>query len=264
MVRTTILLLLAAGWRCQEVSSFSLLQQQQRVNCAQYQCSSTIILAMGLYDTPLPPRPPPRDDDKDDGDSVEDKDRDNVDATSKELPVSARQSAPQRLLFEFNAKGAEVQELLPPVGRRLDSGSGCYYNTEDRTVVTLAEQTTCAPEDAAWALEACKGDRTEARTRIAVAQRKRLELDAMASMATKPSSPDNTETKNVTPDYLQQVKADLQSLMVEEEFQERKAERLREAEIKKESDRFFPEKADTPYLPIENPKPIDDEPWFTG
>lgn len=89
-------------------------------------------------------------------------------------------------LFSFHPDGTEVDDLLPPLDRRLDLGIGCYFEESDRVVLHLLRQVQgdLHPADACWALEACKGDQTEALIRISVAQRllqKQEELDAIAS-----------------------------------------------------------------------------------
>ena len=65
-------------------------------------------LPMGLYDTPLPPRPERRNEDDNNG---------NEDDSSLEV---------QRL-FQFNVDGTEKRDLLPRLSRSLDSGIGCYF-----------------------------------------------------------------------------------------------------------------------------------------
>ena len=203
-------------------------------------------LSMGLYDTPLPPPLPPRDDSSK-NENEKTIDNNNYDGDDDDTATSST-SNPR--LFSFDDKGIETQDLLPSLGRRLDLGVGCYYEPTDRAVQTLAAQTNnCHPEDAAWALEACKGDRTEARIRIGVAQRKALEEMTRGD------------------DYMDQVKSELKDLLMADEFQELKEKRLEEAKNKKNYGRgsyFEPSVKDGDWLPIENPRPIDDEPWFTG
>ena len=212
---------------------------------------------MGLYDTPLPPRPPPRDDDGD-GDQSKGRDMNDQDESQLQLPITER-------LFSFDDNGAETQDLLPSLGRRLDLGVECYYETTDRTVQNLADQANCCLEDAAWALEACKGDRTEARTRIGVAQRRKLDATITTTTSPATSQQDNNGNNNNNgPDYLDQVKAELYDLLQEDEFQERKEQRLQEEQKQTRNANLKPSEQDAPWLPIKNPKPIDDEPWFTG
>jgi hypothetical protein len=50
---------------------------------------------------------------------------------------------------------------------------------------------------------------------------------------------------------------------LEEEFEKRKLDRLREAKIRHVPDIFQGEEANERW-PMANPKPFDDEPWFTG
>lgn len=167
---------------------------------------------MGLYDEPLPPRPPP--------------------VPKKEKPVEDEEDfimVPEQRLFEFDSMGREVNGRLPRLGRRLDRGVECYYEASDRVVQSLVENTGVNVLDACWALEACKGDVTEAWTCISTARRMQL-------------------TSN---------NDDMDDLNVEDDFAELKAER-------KKDDMFSMGEPDQQWLPRQNPKPVDDEPWFTG
>jgi hypothetical protein len=170
---------------------------------------------MGLYDKPLPPRPPPREPEKN-GD-------DDDDAA---FPIQQR-------LFEFDINGREKRDLLPSLSRTLESGIGCDFEASDRLVQNLVEKTECHPEDAAWALEACKGDITEAWTRISTARRQLLN----SNEENRPS--------------------------LQEQFEVR-LKRDQEEKDRKKWGAFAPGKPDEQWLPIENSKPVDDEPWFTG
>jgi hypothetical protein len=181
---------------------------------------------MGLYDTPLPP-PPERQGDSNDK---------NMDEESQ-IPTAKQ-------IFRFNVDGQERRGLLPRLSRRLDSGIACYFEESDRLVQNLMEKTECHPKDAAWALEACKGDMTEAWTRISVARRQLLD----------------ERNKLIGGTLTSQVS----ELMAENEFEIQKEERN---ETKKEESRrecFKPSKPDEDWLPTKNPQPVDDEPWFTG
>ena len=60
---------------------------------------------MGLYDTPLPPRPPPKR-------RIPNSDNDDDD----DLPPEAI----THRLFQFATNGQEVNDRLPPLQRRLD------------------------------------------------------------------------------------------------------------------------------------------------
>jgi len=188
---------------------------------------STIIVQMGLYDTPLPPRPPPEE-------PSENKD----DQEDLDLPTTTTQR-----LFSFRPNGTEERDLLPRLSRSLTSGIGCYYEVTDRKVQNLVSKTDCHPEDAAWALEACQGDMTEAWTRISTARRLLL---LQQEEARSPS--EKAKSAQLAREELDTFKAKLK-------LQEQK--RARE-------EYFTGGKADTPWLPRPNPKPIDDEPWFTG
>ena len=258
MLATRLLLVrlaLTLGWfskNCLAWSSFVLTKhriQGQRPS-----------LCMGLYDTPLPPRfPSPRDEDNSSkkkknqqhqNDGNNDTDNDVVTTTTKNLPK----------LFAFSSNGTECHNLLPSLGRRLDRGIGCYYETSDRIVQNLAEQSFCHPEDAAWALDACKGDVTEAWTCISVA--KRMALEQVTTTTTTSSS--DQDNSNDDSEFLKQVKADLYDMMLEEDFQEMKQKRIQDDIERKRKEKFLLSDKDSSWLPKANPKPIDDEPWFTG
>ena len=197
-------------------------------------------LQMGLYDDPLPPRPPPRpkkdapkprdDDDDDEFLGSDSEDNDNLNAQSLRL-------------FSFDERGRERRQLLPNLSRRLDTGVACYFEPTDRLVKNLVDKTSVHPEDACWALEACKGDITEAWTCISTARRMLLDESRI-----------DEDTPNV--DWLE--------LEVEEEFQELKEKRIQEERKREVQDFFKGGEADQEWLP-RNPKgPVDDEPWFTG
>ena len=197
------------------------------------------LLSMGLYDTPLPPRPMPRNetskqeriDEDDDENGDEDCERSNL----------------QPILFSFNEDGTEVNGALPPLGRSLRYGVECYYEVTDRIVRNLIDKTDCHPTDAAWALEACKGDVTEAWTCISAARRQLLDTGIGGSSS---------------------LSSEVSELMAENEYEILKEERLENEKQKerqqKKTDYFSKGTPDAPWLPKQNPKPVDDEPWFTG
>ena len=198
-------------------------------------------LAMGLYDEPLPPRPPPRkkQDDANAMDTDNDNDRDDDDDTDATPAVTTKR------LFTFNAKGQEVRNLLPPLQRRLTAGIACYYEETDRLAANLVSKTSCLPADACWALEACRGDLPEAWIRISAARRLILSGQRAA-------------------DQLDDGDDGSWQAELEQEFQQRKLDRAA-VNKKLRRDEFFRGGAkDDPWLPLKNPNPVDDEPWFTG
>lgn len=219
---------------------------------------------MGLYDTPLPTRPPPRDDERND--------RSN-DVEEDELTL-----LPQQVLFSMQDDGTEAQALLPPLSRRLDTGIGCYFEVTDRKVQNLAAQANCNPIDAAWALEACKGELVEARTCISVAQRQALESIPVELRQTQNMEMDECENddevslerskeqqqSDTSGVDLDGVKADLYDMLREDEWEELAEERRKNRIYEKRMDAFKLSKKDAQWLPNENPRPVDDEPWFTG
>jgi hypothetical protein len=200
----------------------------------------TFGLRMGLYDTPLPPRPPPREDPKQRGkNQANEEDEDEV---VEETVLR---------LFQFDVKGKEVNDLLPSLSRRLDKGVDCYYEATDRLVQNLVGKTSCSAEDTCWALEACKGDITEAWTRISVARRTQL------NAARFPIA-------NEEDDYDDEWDEDSYEVEMEEEYERLKASRLAKDKRNQIEDTFRGGTPDQPWLPKANPNPVDDEPWFTG
>jgi hypothetical protein len=235
---------------------------------------TTVTLRMGLYDQPLPPRPPPvppkrqgrkgsdanYEEDDDDDDEDEDEDDDEM-VGNKDVGSEATATTPINL-FEFDAKGKEVNDLLPNLGRWLDRGVGCYYEATDRPVVSLVRRTSCSPSDACWALEACKGDVTEAWTRISVARRMKLEGGRLKRR--QPGDDTNgDEGSDAAGGSYQMLDEDVLELEMEEEFLELKQQRMEEQKRQDINDMFKGDK-DQDWLPRQTKGPVDDEPWFTG
>jgi hypothetical protein len=187
-------------------------------------------LAMGLYDKPLPPRPPSRDEPNDDDD-----DDDRLDSTSIHL-------------FELLPSGKESRNRLPPLSRRLDKGIGCYYEPTDRLVRRLVSKTSCSDRDACWALEACQGDLSEAWIRISVARRSQLDQSR------------TRETDAVDEDWDE----DLYDIELLQQFEQQKMDRKKSQDKLNVQDVFKGGEPDQQYFPTKNPRPVDDEPWFTG
>jgi len=192
---------------------------------------------MGLYDTPLPPRPPPRDDGKK---------KTNDDDDDYEIESSVTET--QQRLFQFGVDGKEVNNRLPPLKRRLTSGVDCYYEPTDRLVINLVDKTSCAVADACWALEACRGDITEAWTRISLARRMLLQRERESSLR-------NDDAEYDPDDY---------DMEVLDEFEARKKNLRNETEERRREEYRKLSGPNDEWLPIKNPKPVDDEPWFTG
>lgn len=183
------------------------------------------VMGMGLYDKPLSPLPSPQ------GQPSDESGHDD-----ESIPPTAKR------LFDFDMDGREKRNLLPRLSRSLESGIGCYFEASDRIVQNLVSKTDCHPDDAAWALEACKGDITEAWTRISTARRMLLNQNDNRSPAEK------VESSAI-------AKLELDSFR----------EKLNEVERKRKRDEYFSGgKLDAEWLPRQNPKPVDDEPWFTG
>ena len=216
-------------------------------------------LSMGLYDKPLPPRPAPRDkpesnknnninDDDDDDD-----DDDNNDDTIMGLPDQSPK------LFRMLPSGKEANQLLPELSRYLTSGIGCYYEETDRIVVALAENANCHPQDAAWALEACQGDPTEAWTRISMARRLGFMIQNQLPEETSDVDWDAELFSLLTTDQTEIIRP-----LGKDGIQERKNEIANENTKRATKDMFQTGKPDDSWMPGAKPGPVDDEPWFTG
>jgi hypothetical protein len=206
---------------------------------------------MGLYDTPLPPRPNDKNNSRNDDEKQKNptnfrSDNKNDDSDDdNELESLPIENGMVERLFAFNANGKEVQGWLPPLSRRLVYGVNCYYEPTDRIVQNLIEKTApIHPEDACWALEACNGDITEAWTRISTARRLKLEQLKQEQQQSTGDDDDDDLWK---------------------EFQARKKKLEQQAAQQHQREDWKNSmKPDQPWLPNPNPKPIDDEPWFTG
>lgn len=223
---------------------------------------TTTARRMGLYDEPLPPRPTPRVNTTDTGNVL---DNDEEDALLSGWTASVTTSDASPRLFTLDEQGREVRDLLPRLSRRLDRNIDCYYEPGDRVVKNLVQKTSCHVLDACWALEACKGDIQEAWIRISTARRMNLNQSRQTMIRDT-----TTTTNNIAADGY--VDEDLYQVELEEEFEERKQKRIQAEAQRKQADArqyrqdvlFQPGEPDQPWLPKANPKPVDDEPWFTG
>lgn len=202
---------------------------------------------MGLYDSPLPPRPSPRKNNPNKSTRnnfrANDENDDDDDEFEDEVPLLLTER-----LFSFDQSGKEIRGLLPPLRRRLDSGVACYFEATDRLVLNLVEKTACHPDDAGWALEACQGDITQAWTSISVARRLALNRDQQIANEAQDAEydPDDYEME------------------VLEEYQQRKTKLNAELKKRNRDEYLRLSEPDAPWLPTKNPRPVEDEPWFTG
>ena len=218
-------------------------------------CGSTRC-RMGLYDKPLPPRPPPRPDRSNKGKNPNEDEEDEEDDDDF---AASMISTPR--LFSFDPEtGEEVNSLLPPLGRSLSSGVGCYFEPTDRLVRNLVDKTGCAVEDACWALEACKGDFTEAWTSISTARRMNLNANRLP----QPSAETSDQDEILSEDSSFEWDEDSYEIEMEEEYERLKSKRISQERKRNVQDMFKGGQADQAWLPKANPRPIDDEPWFTG
>ena len=207
---------------------------------------AAVSLYMGLYDTPLPPQP--SDDNNDDSNTDDDDEQEYLWTVSR--------------LFQMQPDGQEARGLLPRLGRTLESGVGCYFEPTDRKVQNLVQKTQCHAEDVAWALEACKGDAQEAWLHISTARRILLNKK-VAGLEQK-----ETDWDSELSALLQTKETEVIRPVDREAYEKRKESIAKEAkkqqEAKKRKGLFDLGTPDEPWLPTQNPNPIDDEPWFTG
>jgi len=201
---------------------------------------------MGLYDSPLPPPPP---------DDFADKKRkiskrfveNNVDGDDTNDDGDSDFTTSSSILFNFNENGVEASGILPSLGRN-PSLVPCFYEPEDNVVRSVVRMTRCHPQDACWALEACKGNIMEASVAIALAQR-----NALNSQVALPS-----DFKDV--DWDEELKQ-----CFDGGLRERTEALKRREQLNNFKKMLEPGKPDEDWLPgSPNSKPLDDEPWFTG
>jgi hypothetical protein len=241
-VTLTLLLVVSDSLLLQKIEGFttSCRSNNRRLSTVrQYRFASgfaTSALFMGLYDKPLPPRPPPR---------AEPNKKKNVEDEDVE---DFQEAAVSESLFQFEMNGKERRNLLPPLKRRLDSGVECYFEPTDRLVQNLVGKTSVSVEDACWALEACQGDITEAWLCISTARRMLLDQSRMTQIVEEDDNEFDPD------DYEIELQEDFEMRKSSSEAQELK----RRTDILKK-----PSQPNNRWLPTENPKAVDDEPWFT-
>lgn len=220
-------LVILLRWMPTDINAFSILPSAAISSSRLVlQPSNSVTLSMGLFDT-LFPQPSE--------DEFFNSTIDNAKVPSK---------PPMKRLFSFRFDGTEKNDFLPCLSRSLDSGLGPLVSLTDDNVETLATDVGCLPEDAAWALEACRGDVAEAMTRILNAQKLTLERRKDPQQQTARS------TKKVNAnETLGQFREQLQK---------------QEEQTRKRVESLSGGTPDADWLPMTNPKPVDDEPWFTG
>lgn len=195
--------------------------------------------------------------------------KDDMDQILPDADISS--SSSEQHLFEWNLDGSEKEKRLPDLTRSLSNGIPCYFEASDKKVQIVMEKTECCAHDACWALEAHEGKIMEAMIDIAIAQRNVLN-EAVAL-------PDQDEVANT--DWDEELKklnssGDKKKLDLGEEFEQagysigmdglkERKETLRNRDKMNEFKRLLDSKEDQDWIPgKQNPKPFDDEPWFTG
>ena len=229
-------------------SAFLVVPHRANKTLVRISSSSSSSLGMGLYneDDPVPRFVP-------DSSNNKKKNSDNDDEYLKSV----------FRLFDMQVDGREARDLLPRLSRTLVSGVECYFEESDAKVQTLAKRTACHPMDAAWALEACKGDVTEAWLCITTARRVLLNEQQQQD--------DDDDEDSLDAQLLQVLQQNKEMVEEEEEaedYDERKnriaKEQREQARRQAVQDAFRGGEPDQEWLPTKNPKPVDDEPWFTG
>lgn len=227
-------------------------------------------LQMGLYDTPLPP--PPSDDFINEfQESKRKKQFEKWNPDTEDQANDPEEQMQRAILFQFDDLGREKLGILPNLGRNPNLGVESFYEPTDSLVRQLLRMTRCHPDDACWALEANKGNVMQASIAIALAQRKVLN-DSVALPDGKDVDWDQDlkallaqQNRNVTPGELgMDFENEGYSLGLDglEERKKSLLQRERKSEAKKWTQGGTPDEQWLPGKP--NPKPVDDEPWFTG
>ena len=175
-------------------------------------------------------------------------------------------------LYQFDEDtGKEVNGLLEPSSDVFTSTTWCemvkhieaYPRLDDSQVLLVAEKTKCHPIDADLALCASKGDTMEAMVAIGLAQRSQLNASVML-----PSKEEvegkvdwDEELRKLNKEKAGEVGRSL-GLDGEESRKEAKKRKLFRDAAKSALSESDPNQQ---WLPGKsNPKPVDDEPWFTG
>ena len=173
-------------------------------------------------------------------------------------------------IFKFDEDGNEVNGLLTPSSEVFTATTWCemarhieaYPRLDDRQVLMVAEKTKCHPVDADLALCAAKGDTMNAMVSIGLAQR--FQLNAAVSL------PSQEEVQGVDwDDELRKLNNEksgevTRSLGLDGE-EKRKQQKNRKIIRDSAKSSFTQSDPDQQWIPgKKNPKPIDDEPWFTG
>jgi len=229
-----------------------------------HKSSFRAVLMMGLYDSPLPPPPP---DDFEETYRQAKRDRQYNKWNPDDIDLDEQLQRPK--LFYFDDKGRDKLGILPTLGRNPNLGIESYYEASDSLVRQLMRMTRCNPEDACWALEAHKGNVMDASVSIALAQRQTLndkvalpDQDEVAKTdwdGELSSLLESTKSKDLGEDFENQgYSVGLDGLEDRKDFLKKRA---RSDEIKKWIVGGLP---DQDWLPTKNPRPVDDEPWFTG
>jgi hypothetical protein len=170
----------------------------------------------------------------------------------------ASADADQQPLFTMKSNGREAQNRLPPLSRRLDRGIDCYFEETDALVQQVIQSTRCCASDAAWALEACQGNLAEAERFISLAQLQRIEELATSESVANPEKDDpewnldskfNLTSTNEANNQDDELFSSYTPIIRSSPNQPMRKEKIDD---------------DIPWLPTKNPRPVDDEPWFTG
>lgn len=205
-------------------------------------------LRMGLYDSPLPPRPSP----SSPPNGPEDNDEEE-------------ETAKTTRLFKMKRDGSEMNGLLPKLKRSSIIG-GPQYKEEDPKVLNIVRGLGVPWEDAAWALEAYDGDLEESWMAVSIQQRKSLDekvalpeasgidWDGEFTELMELSGGDEEVIRPLGKDGIEERKRNIAQNIAQEQFQQGVKDFF------KASDRTGAQD----WIPRKNPTPDEDEPWFTG
>ena len=214
---------------------------------------------MGLFDTPLPTSASSAEDENSGSRTFQTNQSTPINGNNNSLGASPPSPlTPMKRIFSFRLDGTEKNNFLPPLSRSLDTGLAPRVPLTDANVQTVSVNTHCLPEDAAWALEACQGDLLEASHRISTAQGMILEQTKNTLLSQKTTTSSSLISSNGKVTSAKDKDKDLHS------FRERLKQQERERRTREESNNLASGKPDGDWLPLRNPTPVEDEPWFTG
>jgi urease accessory protein UreE len=230
MMRTSLLIFVYNLLLPLAVTSFVVLQQPRVHTSVRHDTA----LAMGLYDDELPPRP------QKDVSKQSPRQSSSLQGNKEPLPVVSALR-----LFQCNATGHEINNRLPVVtGKR-------WHVPSDSAVKALLQQVPRVHvDDACMTLDACRGNMSQALECIAAAQEQPRAVQPIQSASSM---------------SLSSMEQELIRQRVAQASQQQKLQRSQalQEQVRQDAMRRAAN-ADQQWLPGKQPRPVNDEPWFTG